>query len=235
VKQFTYGIVGRGKLACHLLHYFTLEGLPVIQWHRESPESAHQALASCDVIIVALTDRAIASWIEDHHTLQPRYWVHCSGALVLPGVQGVHPLSTFTSSLYDLTTYRAIPFILEKEGVDFGDIFPKLCNPHFKINRQDKVLYHALCVIMGNLPTLLWQQGIAITEEKIGLPAEIYTPYLTQTLINTIANPKAARTGPMERGDWQTITQHLDVLPEGALKTIYKQFLKLFSSYPCPN
>lgn len=229
--QRTYGIVGRGKLARHLHTYFSQEGLSVTLWYRGLDQSVEEVLASCDVIIVAIKDDAIESWVDAHKTLTPQHWVHCSGALNLPGVHGVHPLYTFTQSLYDLETYRRIPFILDEGDVSFKELFPDLGNPYHTIRRQDKTLYHSLCVIMGNLPTLLWQQGFKLSKNQLHLAPSVFSPFLEQTLLNTINNPDSALTGPIERGDWQTIEKHMDVLPEGPMKLIYQQFLTLFSRY----
>ncbi len=235
MTQRTYGIVGRGKLARHLYHYFSLKGLSVLQWHRESLLSAQEALVSCDVIIVALKDDGIRHWVESHNDLTPRYWVHCSGALVIPGVQGIHPLYTFSEDLYDLTTYQAIPVITEDGQASFEEIFPDLSNPHYTLKQEHKTLYHALCVIMGNLPTLLWQHGLDIADHRLNLSPKVFEPFLEQTLANTINHPSSALTGPIERGDWQTIEHHLKVLPDGSLKQIYQHFLTLFSRFPCPH
>ena len=44
-----------------------------------------------------------------------------------------HPLMTFGLDLYDLTTYRSIPFILDSGGTPFHELLPGLPNPSFTI------------------------------------------------------------------------------------------------------
>jgi 2-dehydropantoate 2-reductase len=228
-----YGIVGRGRLACHLKHYFALEGISLTQWHREYHASAELTLAACDVIIIAIKDDEIAPWIESQPHLKNKKIIHCSGALSMDQVQGFHPLCTFAKTLYGLETYRAIPFICEKGSFSFREIFPTLQNPIYEIEASQKGLYHALCVIMGNLPTLLWQRSLMLGAQTLNLPPQVFAPLLEKTLANTLTESGTALTGPIARQDWQTIHHHLSVLPDPQLKQIYQLFLKLFSEFPC--
>lgn len=228
-----YGIIGRGRLACHLKHYLALEGIAVLQWHRDCKESVEVTLAGCDVVIIAIKDDEIASWFESHPKIWDKQVIHCSGALSIEQVQGFHPLCSFTENLYDLELYRSIPFICEKGQFSFQEIFPTLQNPTYEIDPAQKGLYHALCVIMGNLPTLLWQRSLELGTKTLKLPPQVFTPLLEKTLTNTLTEPATALTGPIARQDWKTIHHHLSALPDQQLKQIYQLFLKLFSDFPC--
>ncbi|MGZ3698213.1 MAG: hypothetical protein ACXWP5_08765, partial [Bdellovibrionota bacterium] len=174
VPGLVYGIVGDGRLARHFAHYLTLESIPFQQWSRRIGEhervSAEARLAPADVLLVLLRDNAIETWIERHPELRGRPIVHCSGSLVTELAVGFHPLMTFGPELYDLETYRSIPFICEAKQGSFQEFFPRLQNPHHLIQPELKSLYHSLCVMSGNFTTILWQKFFHDLEHRLGLP-----------------------------------------------------------------
>jgi predicted short-subunit dehydrogenase-like oxidoreductase (DUF2520 family) len=59
----------------------------------------------------------------------------------------------------------------------------------------------------------------------MNLPASLAKPYLTQVLKNSLQS-HSALTGPIARGDNQTIQKHLDVLGEN-FKPLYQSFVQL--------
>jgi predicted short-subunit dehydrogenase-like oxidoreductase (DUF2520 family) len=73
--------------------------------------------------------------------------------------------------------------------------------------------YHAAAVIASNhLVALLGQvQRVAAAA---GIPFEAYLDLVRGTVDNVAAvGPRAALTGPVARGDWETVARHLAVLP----------------------
>jgi predicted short-subunit dehydrogenase-like oxidoreductase (DUF2520 family) len=73
--------------------------------------------------------------------------------------------------------------------------------------------YHAAAVIASNhLVALLGQvQRVAAVA---GVPFEAYLDLVRGTVDNVAAvGPKNALTGPVARGDWETVARHLAVLP----------------------
>jgi predicted short-subunit dehydrogenase-like oxidoreductase (DUF2520 family) len=223
----TYGLIGRGRLARHLAHYLALEGCAVTTWHRGMDTEPATTLAGSDVVLLAISDDAISGFVSQHPELGERTLVHFSGSLVVPGVVGLHPLMTFGPELYDLETYRAIPFIGDRGGVGFPDVFPTLGNPHGEIDPADRPLYHALCVLAGNFTTLLWTKAMADFRFKLGLPAETLRPFLERTGINTLDTGPAALTGSLARGDRGTIARDLSALDGDAYADVYRAFLRV--------
>jgi Domain of unknown function (DUF2520) len=66
--QVPFGIVGDGRLARHLIHYFNLLRIPYRQWSRQGsglaagkydPSSMVQALLGCQTVLLAVSDSAI--------------------------------------------------------------------------------------------------------------------------------------------------------------------------------
>ena len=224
----TYGLIGRGRVATHMARYLELETQPLVTWHRGMPSIPEAALAAADVILLAIGDEAIPSFFDRHHDLGERPIVHFSGSLTIDGLICLHPLMTFGRETYDLETYRSIPFIEERGGHGFQEIFPLLKNPSWAIDPELKPLYHALCVLAGNFSTLLWSKAIDDFERRLELPREALLPYLTATIENTARNGREALTGPLARGDAVTVERNLRALEGDPFAGVYRAFVALF-------
>lgn len=231
-----YAILGGGRLARHMRHYLSLLNLPHSVWARnpsaalnshpitDTAERLHATVEPASHVLLLISDGALAHLLKRYPVLQGKTLVHCSGALSLPGVAGAHPLMTFGQQLYALKQYRSIPFMVDS-GRDFGALLPGLPNPHYPIPPEHKARYHALCVMAGNFSQLLWQ-GVARRFTDLGLPAGTLEPYLRQVLENFLRDPATALTGPLSRGDWQTIDRNLGALNGDSLDPLYRAFLE---------
>lgn len=232
VPRFNYGIIGDGRMARHMAHYLASVGTPALNWSRRLEKqtgiSAESQLAPCDVILLLVSDSAIEPLIHSHPFLQQRKLLHFSGALVTPLCPGSHPLMTFGSELYDLKTYTEIPFICEANGPEFTEIFPHLPNPSYQLASELKPLYHSLCVMSGNFSVLLWQKLFKDFQTRIGLPSEVAFPYLRRIALNIQSHPHGALTGPIQRGDTQTIAANLTALDGDPYQAIYLAFIEAF-------
>lgn len=224
----TYGLIGRGRVAIHMARYLELEAQPIVRWHRGMPSPPEKALAPADTILLAISDDAIVPFLEDHPKLRRQPIVHFSGSLVTDCAHGFHPLMTFGPELYDLETYRSIPFIEESGGAPFREIFPLLKNPSWPLNPKHKALYHALCVVAGNFTTLLWSKAFTDFEQRLGLPREALQPFLAQTCRNTAAAGREALTGPLARGDVETVARDLRALGDDPYALVYRAFATIF-------
>ena len=224
----TYGLVGRGRVAAHLTRYLELESQPCVSWHRGMREPAEEVLAGCDVVLLAISDGALPTILDAHPDFAGRPLVHFSGSLAVEGLHGAHPLMTFGPELYDLETYRSIPFITERGGARFEDLFPGLVNPSWEIDHELKPLYHALCVLAGNCTTLLWAKAVGDFESRLGLPGEALRPYLERTYRNVAASGGAALTGPLARREHETIARDLAALAGDPFGPVYRAFVEAF-------
>lgn len=229
-----YGIVGDGRMARHFRHYLGMLGVPARQWSRRTEGRAgivpERQLADCEVVLVLIRDGAIVSFLEERRSLfAGRRAVHFSGAVATPLAAGFHPLMTFGEELYDLGTYRDIPFIGERGGPGFTEIFPELSNPAYAIDREDKALYHGLCAMGGNFTVLLWQKLFSDFERRLGLPREAAYPYLRRIAANLEADADRALTGPLQRKDAATIRSHLGALGGDPYAEVYRSFVNAVS------
>jgi hypothetical protein len=224
----TYGLIGRGRVATHMARYLELETLPFVTWRRGELSRPEEALTGADTILLAISDGAIRPFLDDHPGLRNRPIVHFSGSMVVDDAHGLHPLMTFGPDLYDLETYRSIPFIGEKGGISFRELFPGLSNPSWPLDPKDKALYHALCVLAGNFTTLLWSKAFEGFEGRLGLPREALLPFMAQTCSNTSTTGRTALTGPMARGDIETVARDLRALEGDPYARVYRAFAEIF-------
>lgn len=223
------GIVGDGRVARHFRHYLNLLGLPVRVWSRRVPAAGPiDALASCRTVLLLIRDAEIVAFIDAWPALKEKRLVHFSGSLVTPAAEGAHPLMTFGDDLYDETTYRRIPFILESGGTPFHQLLPGLPNPSFTIPAADRPYYHALCVMAGNFSTILWLKLFDELQGRFGIPASAAHPYLAQITVNLLTHAGRALTGPFARGDSETIRANLKALEGDPFHGVYSAFARAY-------
>lgn len=222
-------VIGSGHLARHMRRYLELQKLPHKIWNRsQNTESElHDLSAGASHVLLAISDHSIQSFFNAHAFFEKKICVHFSGALVIKNIPSAHPLMTFANEMYDLATYQSIPFIIEAGGPALTEILPGFNNVSYALNPEHKDLYHALCVLSGNFTILLWEKAFS-EFAKLGLPKQALLPYLGQTAINLTKAPsgKSVLTGPLVRGDHQTIQRHINTLKNDPFGAIYKAFVE---------
>jgi 2-dehydropantoate 2-reductase len=225
-----FGIVGDGRVARHVRHYFSLLGLPVHSWSRRGASGDPvEALASCGTVLLLIADRAIAEFVDEWPGLRKHRLVHCSGSLVTPFAECAHPLMTFGPELYDLPAYQSIPFVVDAGGTPFAELLPGLPNRAFTLAADQRPYYHALCVMAGNFSALLWLELFDRFEQRLGIPAAAAHPFLMQTARNLIADPGRALTGPLVRGDSATVAANLQALEGDPFHDVYSAFARAYA------
>lgn len=228
-KRTNYLIVGSGRTAKHTQHYFSLLDIPFNSWNRSSAYSFSESIGTAYKILVLITDDAVENFItESKHLVGDHVtWIHFSGALSTPLAESAHPLMTFGESLYDLDVYKNIPFITETGRKSFKELFSELPNKSFAIETEKKAFYHAWCSIAGNFTSILWKEFFFRLENDLGIKRESSYPYLFQIISNVMTNGNPV-TGPLARGDEQTIKKHLSALNEDPFKRIYESFVEVY-------
>ena len=235
----SYALIGSGRLAGHLQHYLKLLGIPVRCWSRNGdpqfntlsePDAAERfemTVEPCSHVLFAVKDEALNSLAAPLRKCG-KVLVHFSGAMRLPGVFGAHPIMTFGPKLEEVKWYREIPFVVD-EGVNFSLILPHLPNGSWTISPDQRAYYHAMCSLAANFSFLLWQQIGNEFEKTLGLPRALTSPLLHQVVENAAENKTGGFTGPVARGDWQVVCEHLHALhrarPE--LLEAYRDYLSL--------
>ncbi len=143
----------------------------------------------------------------------------------------LHPLQTFADAVAGLRNLPGTPFSVEGEEslLPLGETLVEAMGGRpFRIRSEQKPLYHAAaCVASNYLITLTAAAGqimaaCGFSEEEA---LKLLTPLLKGTGRNLITlNPKQALTGPIARGDVQTVASHLEAMADlpNELRDIYR-------------
>jgi 2-dehydropantoate 2-reductase len=220
-KDSTYLIIGSGRVARHFSYFLTQNDTQFEVWTRgQSVQTLRQLQKKHANVLLAIRDDAIVPFYQDYKT-DENIFIHFSGRVDHEDLLGFHPLMTFSDKLYQKDFYPTIPFVGRHSETLFRVHFPNWENPYYQIKKEDKALYHALCVLSGNGTTLLWeliQQEIA----QLGLPPQALKPYLQQVTQLIEQQSPGRFTGPWYRGDQKTVDLHLQALDAHPLKDLYK-------------
>jgi D-glycero-beta-D-manno-heptose 1-phosphate adenylyltransferase len=94
--------------------------------------------------------------------------------------------------------------------------------PLLTLAKEDKVIYHTAAVIASNYLVAISALASGLME-SIGLPADILMPLIRGTAANIGTRGVKALTGPVQRGDWETVKSHIE--------TLRKRFPDILPSY----
>ena len=219
-----YLIAGYGRVARHFLHYFSRLNIPVAHWQR-----GMGVVPDADRILVLISDSAIENFVDEHLADTKGVKIHFSGALVTDKAYGAHPLMTFNTRLYDLDTYKKIPFVIDADAPSFEDLLPGLTNPHARLDKDMKAKYHAMCCMAANYSCLLWQKLFTTFQNEFNLPPQMANMLLTQQTQNLVDDYITALTGPLSRGDQGTLDKHLKSLAGDEFLQVYEAFMKAYN------
>ena len=160
--------------------------------------------------------------------IPPGPWIaHVSGGTRLAALDphrdrfSMHPLQTFTLDRgpEQLDGAWAAVSAEADEGQRLGEwLATSLGLRPFPLADADRPLYHAAAVIASNYLVTLHDVAARLFAQ-VGAPAEGLEPLMRRTIENGFQ-----LTGPIERGDQQTIDAHLAVLADRApdLETLYR-------------
>jgi predicted short-subunit dehydrogenase-like oxidoreductase (DUF2520 family) len=237
-------VVGRGKLARHLLFSFKIFSpqLSVRSWNRhQSLEDLEALVEKASVVSLCTSDDSLDEVASLIDSFRPRgLLVHHSGSKNIKDIWSLHPLMTFNGfEPYPKQTYGEIPFVVSSPpnqffsreiGLNiFEKCFPGWKNKIYFVSAEQKVRYHLACVIAGNFANILWEDSSSHLKD-LGLPPEVLKPYLQQCLRNFFADPKGSLTGPLQRGDETTLRAHTEALKHDSFLPIYEAFLNFVRS-----
>ncbi len=220
-----------------------------------SAESLAQAVNGChavnnnqgvadtaELVFITTRDDAIASVASEVKWHSGQSVVHCSGAdsidILEPAkrlgayVGAFHPLQTFANVRQAIENMPDSTFILEAEEPllnTLKDMATALDGRWVELKASDKIICHVAAVIASNylvtlvkLATDLWQTFNIPPHQAIPL----LLPLLRGTInnIDTVGIPQCL-TGPIARGDTETIKKHLNALQKStpSLLSTYRE------------
>jgi len=219
-------VIGNGRMANHWRHYLQLLGIHSDHWYRSLDIDLNCKIRSAEQIFLAISDSAILDFYHSNPLLKDKTCVHFSGSLYDANLLGIHFLQSFAQKLYTLSDYQSIPTIIDFPKEIYEKNFPYLNNEVYQIPPIQKPLYHALCVVSGNFPQLLWHDCEKLLK-KMQLPKKILKPYLNQCVTNFFSET-APLTGPIVRKDLVTIESNQKSLKGSRLSSIYSNFYNTY-------
>jgi predicted short-subunit dehydrogenase-like oxidoreductase (DUF2520 family) len=180
---------------------------------------------AAQLVLLCVPDRAIP---QTARAVPPGPWVaHVSGATPLAALDpherrfGLHPLQTFTRArgAEQLDgAWAAVTAERDDARALAHDLAATLGLRAFDLADDRRVLYHAGASIASNfLVTLRRAAGELL--EAAGAPPEALDPLMRRTIENGFE-----LTGPIQRGDWETVDAHLSAIRAEAprLEPLYR-------------
>ncbi len=189
-----------------------------------------EVVAQADLVLLTVPDDALAGLVTGLVStgvdLSGRMLAHASGrhglAVLEPAArQGAMPLA-----LHPVMTFTGRPDDIDRlAGVSFGVTAPEALRPVAEalvvemggepvlIADELRDLYHAALSIAANhLVTLVTQSGDLLRQAGVAEPGRMLGPLLSAALDNALRLGDAGLTGPVARGDAETVAGHIRAL-----------------------
>ena len=198
-----------------------------VEAHATTPDNAQ---LDAELVWFCVPDREIAAASRQFASIvnwKRKIALHSSGALLSDEltplrrrgatVASVHPMMTFVRG--SMPSLKDVPFAVEGDATAVRQarrIVRDLGGGAFTIRKQQKTVYHA----WGAFASPLLVAALVTAEQlarKAGLSAvearKKMLPIVRQTIANYAAlGPADAFSGPIVRGDTETVRQHLRIL-----------------------
>jgi predicted short-subunit dehydrogenase-like oxidoreductase (DUF2520 family) len=176
---------------------------------REREIDVREAGDEAELVLLCVPDRAIAGVARD---LRPGPWVaHVSGATPLSALEphtrrfSVHPLQTLVRSRGPEQldgAYAAVTAETDEAHAVATWLARTLGLEPFELADESRPLYHAGAMVAAGFLVTLYRAAAELVETA-GAPAQALVPLMRRTIENGFEP-----TGPIVRGDWETIGAH---------------------------
>src|SRR5580692_1690973 len=211
-------IIGPGRAGTSLAAALSARG-----WAFAGFLGRHDGLARAaegvDLLVIATPDDAVTEVAAAVVPSPGTTVAHLSGSLGLDAL-APHPLRAAVHPLVPLPNGEVGAARLSS-GVTFAvsgaplgrEMVTSLGGRMVEVADADRAAYHAAaCIAANHVVALLGQVERVAT--AVGLPLDAFLD-LTRAAVDDVAalGPRQALTGPAVRGDWDTLSRHLDALP----------------------
>ncbi len=187
-----------------------------------------------DLVFITSNDDQIESVAQgistSYHCFKNRSFAHMSGALTsaslnclkaLGGdVYSVHPMQSFADVSESVEDLADTTFGIEgPQALETVISILKQCgNEYLLLTPEQKTEYHITSCIVSNFLTALLNHGFDLMQ-SIGVTQSAAISALTPMIEGTVRNiikmgPEKALTGPIARGDVETVNKHLQSFDE---------------------
>ena len=212
-------IIGPGRAGTSLAAALNARGWDVAGYRRHG-DAVADAARGVDVLVVATPDDAVAEVAAAVVPVPTTVVVHLSGSLGLealaphPRRAAVHPLVPLPNGEVGADRLASgVTFAVAGDPLA-RELVAALGGRIVEVADDDRAAYHAAaCIAANHVVALLGQ--VERVAASVGLDLESFLP-LTRAAVDDVAalGTRAALTGPARRGDWATLSRHLDALGE---------------------
>lgn len=204
-----------------------LPDVPVL----EIPEILRRA----ELVLLAVPDDVLGEVVsgiaEAGHVQAGQLFVHTSGrygtGVLAPAQQAgaiglaVHPAMTFTGMSMDLQRLNACAFAVTAPAPVLPiaqALVVEMGGEPVVVAEQDRGTYHAALAHASNhLNTITGQAAEMLARIGVEQPDHVLRPLMHASLDNALASGEGALTGPIARGDVNTVRHHVELLAASGL------------------
>ncbi|MBJ9721011.1 DUF2520 domain-containing protein [Acinetobacter calcoaceticus] len=242
-------LVGSGRVAFHLAKVLLAQGHKIVQVYARDFEKTQkfaekiqtkacqtlQEFQPADLIILAVSDSAIADLAKQIHELFPEILIaHTSGSTNIEVISHVHekagvfyPLQTF--SFEREVDWSATPLFVEAVAdVDqrlLLDLANSLSSRVYQYSSQQRLTLHLAAVFACNFSNYCFDMAKQVVDAE-QVDFSLLYPLIVETAKKATENdPKQVQTGPAVRGDKNILAMHQSLLAQANrddLKQVYQ-------------
>lgn len=235
--RYEFAVIGLGKVGGALLALLTRaghhpcwavsskQGTIGVPSHPDIPDAPAGAavvfLAVPDSVIEEVSSRIAHRWkdacrgivffhLSGLHTSELLHELAARGA----EVGSLHPLQSILDKDLAQAAIREACFTFEgTPGAEkvAKELTSSLSSNLVTLAKEDKVVYHAAAVIASNYLVAIASEATGLME-TVGLGMDALMPLIRGTVANIEARGTSALTGPVQRGDWNTVDKHIEAL-----------------------
>lgn len=197
-----------------------------------------QAVSQCDLVLLTVPDDVLPELVlglAATTSIDPgTFVVHASGRYGVDVLEpltrigtlplALHPVMTFTGTSVDLSRLSGCPFGVTSHEVlrpVAEALVVEIGGEPVWVPEGNRALYHAaLAFGSNNIITLVNETVSLLSSADIHDPSRLVAPLFGAALDNALRNGDNALTGPISRGDVDTVRTHIDVLSEKSPQTV---------------
>ena len=223
-------VIGRGRVGGSIASAAAVAGLDVRQVGRDDLDAG---CAEAEVALLCVPDAEIEAACARvaEHAPRLRFVGHTSGATMLSALESataagalafsLHPLQTVPDDRSPLSGAPAAIAGADEVALELARALgAALGMVPFEVDESARIAYHAAASIASNFLIALEESAAGLLESAgVGDAAEareLLAPLVLRSAANWAERGGAALTGPIARGDAETVAAHLEALREQA-------------------
>jgi predicted short-subunit dehydrogenase-like oxidoreductase (DUF2520 family) len=220
-------VIGRGRVGGSLASAAAVAGLDVRQVGREDIDAG---CSEAEIALICVPDGAIVEVAEriSRHVPRLRLVGHTSGATGLEALApcvaagatpfSLHPLQTIPDDRSPVSDAPAAIASTDPNALETATALAHALGMRpFTIDDEARATYHAAASIASNFLIVLEESAAALLGRAgVADARELLAPLVLRSAANWAERGGKALTGPIARGDRETVDRHLAALREHA-------------------